>query len=381
VRIGIVAEYVRPWPGGISEHVHHEALELARRGHTPIVVTGPAEVAWRDDTPGARVIRLPWALHFTSNGSRSRMVIGPQLLGLRRLFRRLGLDVVHVHAPLDPLLGLMAVLASPVATVGTFHASFRPMPLWDLLYGALRPVTGRAVGRLDARIAVSEEARISIAHYFPVPFTRIPNGVDVERFGPSVPPLRDLCDSDRPTILFVGRLDRRKGLPVLLAAMSRVRRRLPAVRLVIAGTGETAALRMHLDALDPATRAAVHLAGYVQPDLLPCYFAACDVFCSPATQHESQGVVLLEAMASGRCVVAFDIPGYREVVTSGRQGWLVPRIDAESLADALVDALTDPVQTLRMGDAGRQTAVEHYAWSAVAERLEMVFESVRRSHR
>jgi phosphatidylinositol alpha-mannosyltransferase len=381
VRIGIVAEYVRPWPGGISEHVHHEALELARRGHVPVVVTGPGGAVPRDDLPGARIIRLPWALHFSSNGSRSRMALGPQLLGLRGLFRRLALDLVHVHAPLDPLLGLAAVLASPVATVGTFHASFRPTPLWDLLYGRLRPVSGRAFARLDVRIAVSEEARLSIAHYFQSPCFVVPNGVDVTRFGPAVSALPGLGDRTRPTILFVGRLEPRKGLPLLLAALARVRRRLPAVRLVIVGTRPSAALRSHLDELDAETRAATHLAGYVAPNLLPRYYATCDVFCSPATGQESQGVVLLEAMASGRPVVAFDIPGYREVVTPGREGWLVPRIDAEALADALVDALVDPERARRTGEAGRRTAVEQYAWPALAERLEAVFESALRRHR
>jgi phosphatidylinositol alpha-mannosyltransferase len=118
----------------------------------------------------------------------------------------------------------------------------------------------------------------------------------------------------------------------------------------------------------------------VPPAALPRYYAACDVFCSPATGQESQGVVLLEAMASARPVVAFHIPGYREVVTSGRQGWLVPLFDTDALADALVDVLSHPSEARRMGAAGRQSAVSAYAWPLIAERLQDVFERARRWH-
>jgi phosphatidylinositol alpha-mannosyltransferase len=320
------------------------------------------------------------ALRFSSNGSQSRLVLGPQLLSLRNLFRRLALDLVHVHAPLDPVLGLAAVLGSPVARVGTFHASFRPNPLWNLLFGPLRPITGRAFARLDARIAVSEEARQSVAHYFPGAYTLVPNGVDVERFKPSIAALPGLDHDHQPTILFVGRDDPRKGLTILLAAFARVQRSVPGVRLLVVATPTTARVESLVKTLDPRTRESVLLNGYVPPEQLPRYYATCDVFCSPATGQESQGVVLLEAMASGRPVVAFDIPGYREVVASGEHGWLVPHGDSQALADALVEAVSDRARAHRMGEATRQTVVERYAWPRVAEQLENVFESALRTH-
>ena len=244
-----------------------------------------------------------------------RMTLGPQLLGLRGLFRRLALDLVHVHAPLDPLLGLAAVLASPEFR----HRRHVPRELpadaaMELLYGRLRPVTGRAFARLDVRIAVSEEARLSIAHYFKPRCCVIPNGVDVARFGPGGPAMPRPGRPTRPTILFVGRPDPRKGLPLLLAALGRVRRRLPAVRLLIVGTRPSAALRSIWTNWMPRRGRRRTWPGSGAQPLLPRYYATCDVFCSPATGQESQGVVCFEAMASARPVVAFDIPGYREVV-------------------------------------------------------------------
>jgi phosphatidylinositol alpha-mannosyltransferase len=209
-------------------------------------------------------------------------------------------------------------------------------------------VTGAAFRRLDARVAVSEEARRSIAHYFPAAYEVVSNGVDAARFHPAVAPIEPR-DPARPTVLFVGRADPRKGLPILRAAFEEVRRRVPAARLVAVGPD-----------------------GYVAPDLLPRYYAACDVFCSPATGGESQGIVLLEAMASGRPVVASHIAGYRDVVAPGRTGLLVPPGDAAALADAIVRLLEEPRQRAAIGAAARAAALA-YAWPSVVDRLEAIF--------
>src|SRR5881398_1343477 len=111
---------------------------------------------------------------------------------------------------MDPVLGMAAVAASQTATVGTFHASFPPALLWKVLYRVLRPFSGPIFRRLHARIAVSEEARRSIAQFFPGDYQIIPNGIDTDRFHPDVAPFPALGEH-RPTILFVGRADPRKG--------------------------------------------------------------------------------------------------------------------------------------------------------------------------
>ncbi|HKX45228.1 MAG TPA: glycosyltransferase family 4 protein, partial [Planctomycetota bacterium] len=319
MRVGIVAEYYRPWPGGVSEHVHHQAVELTRRGHDVTILTGPAKPGFRDDGP--RVVRLGFSYEFTSNGALSRLVLGPYLLRFRTLLRRHAFDVLHVHAPMDPLLPMGAVYAAECPVVGTFHASFEPGPLWDLLYRWLRPLSKPAWDRLAARIAVSPEARRSIGRYFDGAVEIVPNGVDTERFRPDVRPLPALAN-DRPRILFVGRADPRKGLPILLEAFAEVRRRVPGCELVVVGAraDEVAPI---LAAQPPEVREGLRFQGYVRPEDMPRYYTSCDVFCSPATGQESQGIVLLEAMAAGRPPVAFDIPGYRDVVTHGVDGWLV----------------------------------------------------------
>lgn len=366
MRVGIVTEYYRPWPGGISEHVHHQAVELTERGHDVTVFTGPSVPGWTDDGP-FEVERLPWAHEFTHNGARSRMVLSGALLGFRKRFRRHALDVVHVHAPMDPFLGWAALLASESATVGTFHANFDPSGLWDGLFRRLRMITGRAFDRMHGRIAVSEAARESIAHYFPGEFEIIPNGVDTERFRPDVEPVL-ARDEDRPTILFVGRADPRKGLPILIQAFERLRKSMPAARLIVVGV-EKDEVASELAGVAPETSASIEFAGYADPGDMAGYYTSCDVFCSPATGQESQGIVLLEAMAAGRPPVAFAIPGYRDVVQHGVDGWLIDPIGAEELASGLGTILGDRVALSRMAETGRKTALG-FSWPRVVERIE-----------
>jgi phosphatidylinositol alpha-mannosyltransferase len=373
MRIGIVTEYCRPWPGGISEHVHHEAQELRARGHHVRILSGPATPEWKDEDD---VLRLGFEYKFTSNGALSRFVLGTDLLRFRSLLRRERFDVLHVHAPLDPFLAWAALLASESANVGTFHANFDPGSPWNLLFKTLRPITGRVFDRLHGRIAVSDEARRSIQHYFPGEYEIIPNGVDTARFHPEVAPLPEQADG-RPRILFVGRADPRKGLPLLLQAFGQLRQEIEGAELVVVGV-EREQVAEQLAELDAESVAAVRFAGYVSPEVLPRYFASSTIFCSPAIGQESQGIVLLEAMAAGRPPVAFAIPGYRDVVSHDADGWLVEQVGAQPLAKGLAEILRDEKRLARLAETGRLTALG-YAWPSVAERIEAQLERALRS--
>ena len=371
MHIGIVAEYYRPWPGGISEHVHHQAEELERRGHTVTILTGPAPKEWTD--AGRAVDRLGFAYEFTSNGALSRLVLGRYLLSFRRLLRTHRFDVVHVHAPMDPFLPIGAVYAAECPVVGTFHANFEEGPLWNALYRWARPLTAPAWDRMAARIAVAPAARESIGRYFEGPVRIIPNGVDTDRFHPDAQRLPSL-ETGRRRILFVGRADPRKGLPILLEAFAEIHRNVPNAELVVVGV-EQHQVASELSSLESTISRDIRFEGYVDPGDMPGYYASCDVFCSPATGQESQGIVLLEAMAAGRPPVAFDIPGYRDVVSDDVDGCLIQDRSASALARRVTDLLLDADRLSAMGLAGRKTAL-NYSWPSVIERVDSVYREV-----
>jgi phosphatidylinositol alpha-mannosyltransferase len=212
--------------------------------------------------------------------------------------------------------------------VGTFHA-YREVSR-AYYYG--KPIFRRFFKRLDGHITVSEAARQYHMRYFPADYAVIPNGVDVDLFGCSdVRPMEEYQDGYL-NVLFVGRLEKRKGLPYLIEALPQVQRDVPNVRLMVVGAYDEAEQTPFLLQAHSLGLNHVHFVGRVTEEELARYYRTADVFCAPNTGMESFGLVLLEAMASGIPIVASDIEGYHEVVDDGVQGVLVRPEDPEALA-------------------------------------------------
>lgn len=260
----------------------------------------------------------------------------------------------------------MVLLNSKSVNVATFHAARASNP-W---YTAFKPYFSLILGRLDGRIAVSEPARELVGQYFEGPYSIIPNGIDVERYHDGVVPFPWAHDGT-PRILFVGRFNEsRKGFKYLLRALPLVRQQFPTARLLVVGPGEPAKFdgmmeRYHIQGVD--------FVGQASADDLPRYYASCDVFCSPAIKGESFGMVLLEAMATSKPVVATNIPGYQSVLTHEREGILVEPKDSAALAIGLVRILADRDLRTRLAGVGQQTATK-YTWPHVAARVLDVYE-------
>ncbi|HET7034337.1 MAG TPA: glycosyltransferase family 4 protein [Thermomicrobiaceae bacterium] len=288
---------------------------------------------------------------------------------MKEFLQRESFDIVHVHEPLAPTLPLMVLLHSKSVNVGTFHAARNS----NLGYLSGKPILGHFHGKLDARIAVSPAAAEFISQYFPARYEVIPNGIDTEQFGPHVEPVRRYVDG-RPNILFVGRFNEsRKGLKYLLRALALVRQEFPHARLLVVGPGDP---RRYERELDRAQLTNVVFVGPVDKQGLAAYYATCDIFCAPSTGRESFGIVLLEAMASGKPVVATNIRGYSSVVRHRTDGLLVERKNPEALAVALVHLLADDQLRQRFGEAGRERAAD-FSWPVVARRVLETYERTR----
>jgi phosphatidylinositol alpha-mannosyltransferase len=216
-----------------------------------------------------------------------------------------------------------------------------------------------------------------VGEYFRADYRVIPNGIDYPRFNTRYPPLEQLADG-RPTVLFVGRLEKRKGLKFLLRAWPKVLERQPNARLVVVGRGRPLEGYRRFAARQGWSPSDVVFAGYVAAEDLPRYYQSCDVFCAPNTGQESFGIVLLEAMAAGAPIVASDIPGYRDVVSDGEQGLLVEPKNPGAIADAVLRLLANPELRANMRRAGQEKA-RAYDWPRVAtEVLDYYFEVLAR---
>lgn len=359
MRIALVSPYDYAYPGGVTSHISHLALEFQRTGHEVHVI---APSSSGTPTDGVPFHRLGTPVSLPANGSVARIGLRPRLnREVRETFASLAFDIIHLHEPMIPPLSLAVLQASHTTNVGTFHTFRRS----TLAYFSAKPFLQYFFRKLHGRIAVSECARDFVAEHFPGQYRIIPNGIDFEQFNRPAPPIAELRDG-RLNVLFLGRLEKRKGLSDLLRAWGTVREAVPEARLIVVGAGR--GLKHYQKFMGGRDSADIVFTGFVSNEDRIRYYQSADLFCAPSTGQESFGIVLLEAMAAGRAIVATDIPGYREIISDGNQALLVPPKNAERLAEALVRALRDPDLRARLGDHGQRTARD-YTWRRVAAQV------------
>jgi phosphatidylinositol alpha-mannosyltransferase len=372
MKLALVSPYDFAYPGGVTEHVAHLAEQFLAQGHEVHIVAPSSD----DETEpiasvDAPVHRIGRVVSIPANGSVARITLSLRsYLQAKHLLQEQQFDLIHLHEPMMPALPLTVLRHSNTTNIGTFHA-FRNTPL-TYFYG--KPILRPFFRKLHGHIAVSSAARDFVGEYFPADYRVIPNGIDFQRFHTRYPPLEQLADA-RPTVLFVGRLEKRKGLRYLLRAWPLVLERQPDARLVVVGRGRPLEGYKRFAAGQGWSPSDVLFAGYVPAEDLPRYYQACDVFCAPNTGQESFGIVLLEAMAAGAPIVASDIPGYRDVVTDGLEGVLVERQNPGALADALCRLLGNPKLRASMRRAGQAKARE-YDWPRVAAQVLAYYDEV-----
>jgi phosphatidylinositol alpha-mannosyltransferase len=362
MKLALVSPYDFAYPGGVTEHVSHLAEQFLARGHeVHIVAPSSGDETESVASVAVPVHRIGRVVSIPANGSVARITLSLRsYLQAKRLLREQEYDLVHLHEPMMPALPLTVLRHSNTTNVGTFHA-YRNTPL-TYFYG--KPILQPFFRKLHGHIAVSTAARNFVGEYFPSDYRIIPNGIDFARFNTRAAPLEELSSS-RPTVLFVGRLEKRKGLRYLLRAWPMVLERQPDARLVVVGRGRPLEGYKRFAARQGWSPDDVVFAGYVPAEDLPRYYQACDVFCAPNTGQESFGIVLLEAMAASAPIVASDIPGYRDVVTNGVEGLLVERQNPGALADALSRLLNSPELRATMRRAGQMKA-QRFDWPRVS---------------
>jgi phosphatidyl-myo-inositol alpha-mannosyltransferase len=372
VKIALVSPYDYPYPGGVTEHVRNLAEQFLARGHeVHVIAPSSADPNSLPERPILHRVGRPVSI--PANGSVARITLPMSgYLRVKQLLTFQGFDIVHLHEPMMPALPLTVLHHSPTINVGTFHAFGRTNRAY--FYG--KPVLKPHFNRLHGKIAVSRVARDFVGRHLPGGYRVIPNGIDFARFATRLEPI-DRFEDDRLDVLFVGRLEKRKGLEHLLRAWPLVRREMPNARLLVVGGGRR--LEGYRRWVRSHAWNDVHFIGHVSAQDLVRYYQTSDVFCAPSTGQESFGIVLLEAMASGRAIVASRIPGYAEVLEDGAEGLLVEPKSSTALAAALIRLLGDADQRRAMGERGRAKA-SLYDWSRVAERVLDFYEETIDSH-
>ncbi len=375
MRIAVVTPYSWTYEGGVNRHTQALAEHLIGRGND-VRVLAPwdppdrlSRTLHRGAAPRVRprpdyLTTLGRTVGFGANGAVSNLSVFPDAIAtLRRELRDGHFDVVHVQEPPAPILGWDASGFGGAPVVGTFHAyapKFAPQQI------AIGLGARRKFNQLSGRIAVSEAAEWTGRRWYGGNYEIIPNGVDI---GMSADEPESAPSDEDLRLLFVGRAEERKGLPVLLRAFEALIEHVPA-RLVIVGTAPEDVSRA---LANPESLESIDALGAVDRERLWQELSAADALCAPSLSGESFGMVLTEAFASGTPVVASEIAGYVDVVSDGVDGVLIPPGDPQRLAEELQRLHVEPGRRLAMGRAARESA-ERFAWPRIAAQVERVYE-------
>ncbi len=364
MKIALVSPYDFAFPGGVTSHISSLERYLTRMGNEVKVI---APASKEITVLGERFIPIGKPRSIPSSGSIIRIPISLRLgPDIKKVLEREKFDIIHLHEPFMPMLCSAVLRFSNSTNIGTFHA-------WDGKpgYDWGKPVStwmiNRRIRKLAGRIAVSNMAMAYAQKNIPGNYEIIPNGIDTEFFSPDVSPVKEYSDGKK-NILFLGRLERRKGLIYLIKAFYNVKQEIPDSRLIIAGPGTRLRKPYENWVRKHGLENDVVFLGYIDEKDKPGYFKTADVYCSPATSRESFGIVLLEGMAVGIPVVASNIDGYNGVITHNQDGMLVPPRDIETLSNTIISVLKDGELRQKLSAEAINTA-QKYSWEKIARKV------------
>jgi len=366
LKIGLVSPYDYSFPGGVVQHISYLAYNFQQQGHqvkilAPCLKEG-TQYFEEEITSIGRPLPVPYA------GTIARIPLSPWLpVQIKKILKKEKFEILHLHEPFIPMLCMSALLQSDTINIGTFHA----YQIKSRGY-KLKTIFKKLFGKLDGKIVVSQPLYQFYSKYIPGDYHIIPNGIDIKRFTVGGPIKEELRDG-KINILFVGRLEKRKGLEYLIGACGLLKKRFSNFRLIVVGPGTR--LRPGYERMAGSLGIDIIFTGRAGDTELAEYYRTADIYCSPATHGESFGIVLLEAMACGKPVVASSIEGYASVLHHGEDGLLVEPKNEEALAKALLEVIEDRSLREKLSSNGIINA-QKYSWTNVSQRVLDLYKTV-----
>lgn len=368
MKIGLVFPYNITKGGGVKEAVKELQIELNKRGHEAVIITPQPKDPYADRSH--RVVFLGTATDFKSPLATTAQISASVMTDeIDSMLDYEQFDVLHFHEPWVPVLSRQILSRSQCANIATFHAKLPETLATRALAKVITPYTKPLLRHIDVFTAVSDAAAEYVRSLTDETIKIIPNGINLTHFRKPAGVARD--PNAPPTILYVGRLEKRKGVNCLLQAFRDVQQRNPAARLLIAGDGVDRE-KLH-EQCDDMNLQNVQFLGYIDDIKKRELLYTADLFCSPALFGESFGIVLLEAMACGIVTVAGNNPGYESVMRELGQLSLVDPHDTAEFAHRIELLLND--HALR--DLWRKWAkkyVRQFDYPKIVDQYETVYE-------
>jgi len=366
MKVALISFHSFYQPGGVKRHILGLAKEFRKRGVESKIIAPRRK---REEYYGKNVILLGTSFPFPFAGAISDLAINFNPLAIEDTLKREKFDVLHFHN--FGLPSTLQILASPAASdtlnILTFHANIEGsefMKRFPLLLGLINKI---CQWKIDGIIGV---APLCLKYFkdYAGPKIVIPNGIDLEAFNPKVQKIKKYADG-KINILFLGRIEKRKGLIYLLKAYKILDDTLPPplkVRLIVVGEGP---LKEDLEKWVKINKLKnVIFEGKMPEEKAASYYKSCDIYCSPAIFGESFGLVLVEAMACQKPAVAFANEGYKEVLTGKGARFLAKPRNYKTLAQKLEILIKDKKLRREMGEWGTKEA-KKYSWTKIASQV------------
>jgi len=361
MKIGLISFHSFSQPGGVKRHILGLYKEFKKRGiQTKIIVPRRS----RSENYGKDVILLGTSFPLNLSGTQSDFSINFNPLAIERVLKKEKFDILHFQN--CGLISTLQILErSEALNILTFHANvernkfLKNVPIFLYL---LRKFTQ---WKMDGVIGVAP-LNLKVFKGFKGPKAVIPNGIDLEEFNPQTPKIKKFING-KINILFLGRIEERKGLIYLLKAFKILNKNFFNLRLIVVGEGPLK--KDCQNWVEKNKLKNVVFEEEIKEKMIPSYYRTSDIYCSPAIYGESFGIVLIEAMASGVPVVAFANNGYREVLKGGKgKRFLVEPRDYKTLAKKLETLIENKKLREEMGKWGIEEA-KKYSWNIIADRV------------
>jgi phosphatidylinositol alpha-mannosyltransferase len=364
MKVALISPHSFVSPGGVKTHVLELANEFQKRGIETKIIIPRRKLK---ENYGKDVILLGTSFPIEFGGSISDLGISFNPISIELLLRKENFDVLHFHNFTFP--GTLQILLSSVTkktlNILTFHSNIKGSQFLKNFPFLVSLLNKFLQWKIDGIIGVASFV-LKFFKEYQGPKIVIPNGINLQKFNPRVKKIEKFQDG-KINLLFVGRIDERKGLIYLLKAFKILKKKYKNLRLIVVGSGTEEEKCKNF--VKENKLLDVVFEGQKSHDELPYFYASCDIFISPAIFGESFGIVLLEAMACGKPFVAFANEGYKELLKNKRgEEFLVPPRNVKKLAEKIEILIKNPKLREEMGKWGEKEA-KNYDWSKIAEKV------------
>lgn len=367
LKVAVVSEYYYPHMGGLSGDVHFACVEFAKKGYDVSLITSNVgkehNITYAKE--GFKIIRLGRSIPFFANSSLAKVAFG-LFLGskVQRMLAQEKFDVIHIHCQLTPILPLLIQRYADCPIVGHLHTLMKKKPLFYKLFNRH---LSRFMNDFDGLIAVSSVCAKQYSGWFDCDFKVIPNGVPVSWYRDCTEKV-DQFDDDKLNLFFIGRMEFRNGVSVLIDAFRQIRKEVPNSRLILAGGGP---LRFYFESLvENELKPHVHFIGPIL-DEKPEYFQTADIHICPTWPvAASLGVIVLEAMASGKPAVISNIPAFNCTAENGKDVLMAHPYKPEDFARQVIRLVKEPDLGKLLAKRALEKMETRYDWSIIIDRVD-----------